>query len=616
MLVVPNETVPPIGLNQNRKNTIYQQSIRQEFAFLKETTRLDDLYAKSIPLDDGMGFLVPVCMLHLTDATLIATLAKWREENAFAFPSQFPVTVEGTASWLRFKLLEVEDRLLFIVQDQHGTPVGHLGFANALNASSEMEVDNVIRGLKTGSPGIMRRAMKALLNWCEECILPETVSLRVFSDNAHAVSFYQDLGFIDDQLQPLRRHESGDSIQYDPLPSDDIAPPDKEFLRMVYAPRPAAVIELILTAGPSISAREISYALDAARFGWNRQWSSYLHRFETAFAEYIGVKHAIATSSCTGALHLSLLALGIGPGDEVIVPDITWVATANAVVYVGATPIFADIQSDSWCLDPSSFESLITPQTKAVIPVHLYGHPAQMDAIMEIARRHHLFVVEDAAPAIGAEFQGRKTGTFGDFAAFSFQGAKLLVTGEGGMLVTDNTELFEKVQLIWDQGRDPNRTFWINQTGWKYKMSNIQAALGLGQIERADEQIEAKRRIFSWYAEGLSDVPGLHLNHETEESRSIYWMTSVLLDESSGVSRDGLIAELKTRNVDTRPVFPAISQYPIWPRPQAPQPVALRIGSQAINLPSGVRLKHDQVQYICHCLRSILNPRNSRKDSR
>lgn len=603
----PEQASSAYSAHDERRIAVYQQTVRQEFAFLKGTTRLDDLYAKSIQLADDAGFLLPVCDLHATDDALIVALARWRAESAFAFPSQFEVTEAGTARWLRHNLLDVEGRLLFLVLDKHGAPIGHLGYANTLNEACDLEVDNVIRGVKGGHPGIMSLAMRALLDWGEEHLLPQSISLRVFSDNGRAIAFYRALGFVEDRRLPLRRHQQEGSILYTARAEGDTAPPDKEFLRMVYAPhRPVDGSEMILTAGPSISAREASYALDAARFGWNRQWSGYLRRFESAFADYIGVKHALATSSCTGALHLALLGLGVGPGDEVIVPDITWVATANAVVYTGATPVFADVQPGSWCLDPASFESLITPHTKAVIPVHLYGHPAEMDEIMRIAGRHGLRVVEDAAPSIGAEFRGRRVGTFGDLAAFSFQGAKLLVTGEGGMLVTDDSDLFERVQLIWDQGRDPHRTFWINQIGWKYKMSNIQAALGLGQIERADEQIEAKRRIFSWYAQELDGTPGLRLSREEPWARSICWMTSIEIHESTGLSRNALMSELKKRNVDTRPAFPAISQYPMWPRPQTPQPTALRIGRQAINLPSGVRLRHEQVEYVSRCVREIL----------
>ena len=586
---------------------IYKQSVDKEFSFLKQTTQLDDLFAKSIPLGDGEGFLVPICELHYTDNELITKLSQWRTENAFAYPTQFPVTVEGTKSWLRTQILDAKDRILFLVLDQHGKSVGHLGFANAINDEEEIEIDNVVRGIKHAQPGIMSKAMKLLLSWAEEILLPRSIYLRVMDDNKHAIEFYRKLGFKDDQLIPLRKHEEGERIEYRPLTKNDHNEPDKHFLRMVYMPnRTVDTSEMILTAGPSISAREASYALDAARYGWNRQWSGYIKRFEGAFSEYLGVKHALSTSSCTGALQLALLALGIGPGDEVIVPDITWVSSANVVVYVGATPIFADIETDSWCLDPASFEAVITERTKAVIPVHLYGHPAKMDKIMEIAKKHDLYVIEDAAPAIGAEFKGQKVGTFGDFAAFSFQGAKLVVTGEGGMLVTNNDELYKKVYTIWDQGRIPG-TFWINETGWKYKMSNIQAAIGLGQLERVNNLIEAKRRIFSWYAEGLKDVSQVKLNHEQPWVRSIYWMSNIILNNNIGITRDELCAALKKRNIDTRPVFPAISQYPIWPKLQQPQPNAKHVGEYAINLPSGVCLKREQVEYVCQCLKEILN---------
>lgn len=590
----------------DRSIETYKKAVRENFSFLKQTTRLDDLFAKSIHLADGKGFLVPVCELHATDDRLIAKLAQWREENAFAYPTQFPVTIAGTMSWLRSKLLDVEDRLLFLVLDRHGNSIGHIGFSNAINDEKEAEIDNVVRGVKDVQPGIMSSAMKAVLNWAEETIGPSVIYLRVLNDIPHAIRFYHKLGFKDEQLVPLRHHKEGKRVEYRPLTEDDHKGPDKHFLRMVYAPnRTVDTSEMILTAGPSISAREVNYALDAARYGWNQQWNGYIKRFETSFAEYVGTKYALSTSCCTGAIHLALIALGIKSGDEVIVPDITWVATAMAVVYVGATPIFADIEPNSWCLAPDSFEALITEKTKAVVPVHLYGHPARMDRIIEIARKHNLYVVEDAAPAIGAEFQGQKTGTFGEFAAFSFQGAKLVVTGEGGMLVTNDNELYKRAYAIWDQGRTLG-TFWINEIGWKYKMSNIQAAMGLGQLERVDELIEAKRRVFLWYADGLKDVPHVGLNYEMPWARSIYWMTSIILDENAGITRDELCEALKKRNIDTRPVFPAISQYPIWPKPQQAQPVSHQVGNQALNLPSGICLKREQVDYVCQCIREIL----------
>jgi perosamine synthetase len=589
-----------------RSNAVYQEAVKNNFHFLKQIAALDKAQAVSLSLPRSGGYLLPVCELHLDDGPLISTFSAWRRENTFAFPSQFPVTDEGTQSWLSERLLKVPDRLLFLVLDKHGYPVGHLGFANCLNDRCEMEIDNVVRGVKTAPRGIMTEAMQVLLNWAEETIGARGFYLRVFEDNTHAIEFYRALGFKDAGKIPLRRHVQGEVTTYSTRTPEDRAAADKTFLRMEYQPTPQAGDRLILTAGPSMSGKEAWYTFDAARNGWNNKWGGYIHDFEQTFAKYVGVEYALSTSSCTGALHLALLALGIGPGDEVIVPDITWVATANAVVYVGATPIFADVEADSWCMDPKSFESLITSRTKAVMPVHLYGHPARMDRIMEIARKHDLRVIEDAAPAIGAECLGRKTGTFGDFAAFSFQGAKLLVTGEGGMLVTSDESLYRKAHAIWDQGRRPG-TFWIEQTGYKYKMSNVQAALGLGQIERVDELIEAKRRIFQWYAEGLDGVADIRLNREAAWARSIYWMSSVHLDPASPVSRDEMRARLRTRNVDTRPAFPAISQYPVWPLVQPPQPIASDIGSHAINLPSGVCLKRHEVDYVCKSMRAILD---------
>jgi perosamine synthetase len=378
------------------------------------------------------------------------------------------------------------------------------------------------------------------------------------------------------------------------------------FLEMIYSPENISGKEMILTAGPSISAKESSYAFDAAEKGWNSQWSKYLTKFEKTFANYVGAKYALATSSCTGALQIALMSLDIGPGDEVIVPDETWVASANAIRYVGAIPIFADVELDSWNIDSQSVEKLISPKTKAIIVVHMYGAPARMTPILDLAKKYKLKVVEDAAPAIGAKWNGKSCGTFGDFGAYSFQGAKLLVTGEGGMLVTNDDDLYVKAKKIWDQGRNPNKTFWIDEDGVKFKMSNVQAAIGLAQIERADELIEMKRRIFSWYEDRLSGFKGIHLNKEVEGAKSIYWMSSIRLDEGMKLSRDDLIIELKKRNVDTRPVFPAISKYPIWPLKQDPKPIADKIGNTAMNLPSGVCLKKDDIMYVCDQIIELL----------
>lgn len=362
--------------------------------------------------------------------------------------------------------------------------------------------------------------------------------------------------------------------------------------------------KLILTAGPSITQKEIDYVNDALINGWNVHWGDYIKRFEKSFAEYIGVKHAMTTSSCTGALHLALVALGIGEGDEVIVPDISWVATASVVRYVGAEPVFADVKSDSWCIDPESIEERISNKTKAIIPVHLYGHPADMDAILRIAKKYDLKVVEDAAPSIGAEYKGKRTGNFGEFAGFSFQGAKLMVTGEGGMLVTNSTELYERVKHFAEHGRSSSG-FDITDIGFKYKMSNIQAALGLAQLERVNELIEKKVQIYTWYCEGLKDVEGISMNKmNTKNEKSIYWMSSIVLNNDFGVTRDEIIEQLRVKQIDTRPMFPQMSSFPMFKRYD--NKVSNHIANNGINLPSGYDRNQEEIGYICDNLKEIL----------
>lgn len=584
---------------------VYKKSVKENFLFLKAATNVQELYLRAIPLKGEQGFLIPVAQVHLGDDALLQRLTQWRNRFVHVYPTQFLATLESTRAWLRDRLLAVEDRMLFLVVDKQGAVVGHMGFNSCFNDEAQMELDNIVRGVDGVERGIMANALLTLTEWARKTINVEGFFLRVFADNAKAIDFYRSLGFVVDETISLTKVEQEGLVSY--VACENGGTPDASFLRMsLHAASPEIGKTLMSTAGPSISAKEAAYAFDAAATGWNSNWSRYLTKFEQSFASYVGAKYALATTSCTGALQIALMALDIGPGDEVIVPDMTWVATANAVRYVGATPVFADIEFDTWNLDAATIEPLITPRTKAIVAVHLYGHPARMTRIMEIARQYNLKLVEDAAPAVGAEWEGRRCGSFGDFAAFSFQGAKLLVTGEGGMLVTNNDALYEKALKIWDQGRDPSKVFWIDGHGVKFKMSNVQAALGLAQLERVDEQIEMKRRIARWYREGLEGVSGISLNQEVPGARSIFWMTSVFLHEDVRIDRELVRKLMKDANVDTRPVFPAISQYPIWPVKQTPQPVALRVGQRAINLPSGVCLKRDEVDYVCDVLKKIL----------
>ena len=584
---------------------IYINAVTRNFSFLKAADNIRDAFIRSIAIDD-IGFLVPISNCHLDDGALIGHLTTWRNKNVDTYPTQFEATEESTKIWMRERLLEVDDRILFLVYSRAGILVGHIGFNNCHNKDRLFEIDNVLRGNSDCQKGLLSRALLSLMEWARKTLHVEGFFLRVMDNNTHAIKFYERNDFVGIDRIPLTKSQNGIVTTYTESTTSQLA--DRHFLKMVYLPKSSDVGKsLILTAGPSISAREAAYAYDATISGWNTNWSKYLSSFEKQFAQYIGVKHAIATSSCTGALQIALLALDIGKGDEVIVPDQTWVATANAVRYVGATPIFADIELDSWNIDIQSIKKLVSRKTKAIIPVHMYGHPARMTEIVEFANKNNIHIVEDAAPAIGAEWEGKRCGSFGTLAGFSFQGAKLMVTGEGGMLVTNDDSVYEKALKIWDQGRNPKKTFWIDAEGVKFKMSNVQAALGLAQLERVDELIEMKRRIFKWYQEGLSGIKHIRLNEEVTHAKSIYWMTSILLDDDIQISRDALISQLKQHNIDSRPVFPAISQYPIWDRKQAAQPVADKVAKRALNLPSGVCLKKDEVMYVTKKISEILS---------
>lgn len=568
---------------------------------VKATSSLNEVTANSFKFQScGADFyLMPMTLFDLDSVNSISTLANWRSNSQFAFPTRFKVTTEGTRSWFEKAVLQNQSRVLFWVVATDFTKWGHVGLQ--LNAERvSIEIDNVYK-LDHGPKGLMSNAISRLELLVEEEFSIEVIQLRVLQSNSHAVNFYHKLGYEVIERESLIKKQSEDSTSL--VPGE---PAVDYFLLMEKSLSDIRIMpDEILTAGPSISTKETCYVTDAVISGWNSRHSDYITRFENTFAEFVGAKYAMATSSCTGALHLSLMALGIGPGDEVIVPDVTWVATASAVMYIGAKPVFADINSDDWTINLDSIISLINSKTKAIMPVHLYGYGAAMNQIMQIAHEYNLYVVEDAAPAIGTEINGKRAGTFGDFGCFSFQGAKLLVTGEGGMLVTDNEELFKRAKKDQDHGRKPG-TFWIDELGHKYKMNNITAALGLAQIERAENQIFRKRRINSWYTENLSDIDSISLQSETSGTSSICWMTSFTLNEGSLISRDELINSLKQDGIDSRPVFPAISQYPIWQYEPEVQPNARKIGSTGINLPSGVMLGKSAIERVCASIRKAL----------
>lgn len=359
---------------------------------------------------------------------------------------------------------------------------------------------------------------------------------------------------------------------------------------------------------PSITELEVEYATDAARNGWGEHCYDYINRFEAAFCKHLGVRYAIATSSCTGALHMGMAALGIGPGDEVIMADTNWIATASPIVHLGAKPVFVDILPDSWCLDPDKVEAAITPKTKAIVAVHLYGNLCDMDRLLAIGEAHGIPVIEDAAEAIGSIYHGRRAGSMGRFGSFSFHGTKTVTTGEGGIFVTNDADLYEHVLTLSNHGRARGQTkqFWPDMVGFKYKISNIQAALGCAQIERIEELIAGKRQVFQAYKEELAGLDGIAMNPEPEGTQNGFWMPTVVFDELTGVTRESLQAAFAKENIDARVFFWPLSSLPAF-TPISSNKQAYDIPQRAINLPSYHDMSKSDIQRVCAVIKSCLS---------
>lgn len=355
---------------------------------------------------------------------------------------------------------------------------------------------------------------------------------------------------------------------------------------------------------PSIAEKEVEYVCDAVRSGWVSSLGRYLEQFERGFASFCGTRYALTVSNGTTALHLALLAAGVRPGDEVIVPDLTFIATANAVTHAGALPVPVDIDEQTLCIDPDTIERAITPRTRAIVPVHLYGHPADMEAIDTIARRHGLLVIEDAAEAHGAEYRARRAGSLGLCGVFSFYGNKIITSGEGGMITTDDEALYRTAKRLRDHAMSPVKRYWHEEIGFNYRMTNLQAALGAAQLERIDEFLACRRRIVGWYRDGLGGLRGLRLNREAPWAKSACWMACVEIDGLDEVGRDRLMASLRDRGVDSRPYFYPVSDMPMYPRRETP--VAHRISRCGLNLPCYVELEQRDVASICESFESAL----------
>ena len=355
---------------------------------------------------------------------------------------------------------------------------------------------------------------------------------------------------------------------------------------------------------PWLGELEAEYVLEAVNTGWISSLGRYVTEFEQAFAAYCGAAHGVSTSNGTTALHLGLHALGIGPGDEVIVPVLTFVASANAVAYTGAKPVFADVDAETWTIRVDEVERLITDRTRAVMPVHLYGHPAPTKEIMELASDRDIFVLEDAAEAHGAKQGQVRTGHLGHAGAFSFFANKIVTTGEGGMLTTDDAAFADRYRMLRDHAMPPERRYWHNEIGFNYRMTNLQAAVGLAQMTRIDEFIARKRQIAMHYRARLIEVAGLSLPVERPGYTNVYWMFSVIVGDDYALSRDDLIPALRARGIDSRPFFHSLDTLPPYAA-AAPLPVAYDLSRRGLNLPSSPLLSDEDVDYVCDALAEL-----------
>lgn len=342
-------------------------------------------------------------------------------------------------------------------------------------------------------------------------------------------------------------------------------------------------------AEPSLSGKELEYLTDAFLSTWISSRGAYIDRFEAEFSEYCGCEFGVATSNGTVALHLALVAWGIGPGDEVIVPDLTFAATINAVLYTGATPVIVDVERDRWTIDPEEIAKAITPKTKAIIPVHVYGIPARMDAIMDLAEQHGIKVLEDAAEAHGARYKGKVVGSWGHAATYSFFANKIITTGEGGMVVTSDPALNEKMRILRDHGMRPGKRYWHDHIGFNYRLTNLQAAIGCAQLERIEEIIANHQALEDRYREALADLP-IGWPTEFEDSRRVIWLITVMME-----NRDEAMAACKQAGVDVRPFFFPLSTMPIYQEYTFSNANALWLSERGMNLPTVDTVDMDRV---------------------
>lgn len=556
------------------------------------------LYLRPVTADDvSVGYLQALNdpeVVGLTEARHV----QWDRQAVLDYIAQS--NREGISQFLGIFLKD---------SDQH---IGNIRLFNFSSVHRRLELSIIIFDKSQWSKGYGTEALQAVSQYVFEVLRFTRICADYYAPNAASARMFEKAGF---QIEGVfRRHFFLDGQYVDSVRVAKINGSTE--------PLPARRADgrahqaLIPSNGPSITLREIALVTEAARDGWYANMSRYIDEFERRFAAYTGMRYALTTNNGTAALHLAMRSLGIGPGDEVIVPDVTWVASAAPVHYVGARPVFVDIDRTTWCLSPEAFERAITRRTKAVVVVGLLGNLPDMDAIHAIAARHEIPIIEDAAESIGATYKGKKAGTFGTIGTFSFNGTKLMVTGEGGMIVTNDRRLYQRMKGLRHHGLlmrgARSKFYWSYELGYKYTMTNMQAALGLAQLERLDELVAMRRRIYHWYAARLGDMDGIQLNQEGEGVKSTFWIVTAIVSPRFGMRKEALVNKLVKRHIAGRPFFYPLSAMP----PFAPycrgkqmervNPVTYALSPYGICLPSAFSLTEADVDEVCCVFRQIL----------
>ena len=566
------------------------------------------------PIETERLLLRPVTEEDVTPAYLDALndpeVVRWTEARHTVWDR------ERVLQWIRQSNVEGVSILVGIFLKGSGRHIGNLRLFNFHPIHQRAELSFIIFDKTQWSKGYATEGVRALTDDAFRMLGLHRIHADYYAVNTGSARVFQKAGFAVEGVS--RQHVFRDGGFLDSV----------RVGRVNHAGGPTQAWSsggtgsLIPSAGPSITEREVQLVTEAAREGWYRNMSRYLDAFEERFAEHTGMRYCLATNSCTAAIHLAMLSLGVGPGDEVIVPDLTWVASAAPICYVGARPVFVDVDPATWCLAPEAFERAVTKRTKAVIVVGLLGNLPDMRAIRAIARRRGIPIVEDAAQSAGAEYRGQKAGTFGTIGVFSFNGTKLLVTGEGGMFVTNSARLHRLAKGLAHHGLlmrgQHSRLYWSYALGYKYKMTNLQAAQGLAQLARIEELVSMRRRIFSWYQEGLRGVDGLQLNQEGPHVRSTFWLATAILHARYGLTKEALRQPFIERGIAWRPFFYPLSAMPPFQsycrgrRMAQANPVTYRLSRYGVCLPSAASLTEDDVDYVCRQFIEILAGRSRR----